>query len=113
MQQNCVWARVLPLLNGTVDLDIDDVSDPGVLLVVVSQLRIAKNPAADVLVLLEVGREPDHTLLPEIPGEGVSSTSTKTCGVTHLAGFRGLASWIGKVEVVVVCCGLLSKFLND
>ena len=40
----------LPLLDGTVGLDIDNVADSE---------------------LLEVGRQVDHTLLPEVSGEGI------------------------------------------
>lgn len=55
----------VPLLHGSVDLDVDNVAD---------------------LVLSEVGRQRDHTLSLEVAGEGIASTSSETCGVTHLRG---------------------------
>ena len=40
--------------------------------------------ALGILVLLQVGRESDHTLLTEIPREGVPRAGTETCWVAHL-----------------------------
>ena len=75
----------LPLLDGTVDLDVDDITDPANdRLAPNSQFDEGSSGGCNLLVLLEVGREPDHTLLPELPGEGVSRTSAETSGVTHL-----------------------------
>lgn len=45
------------LLDGTVGLDVDDVTNT---------------------VLCEVGRHVDHTLLPEVPGEGISGARSET-----------------------------------
>jgi hypothetical protein len=74
----------LPLLNGTVHLDVNNVANPKQN--VSHEARVALDlKFRDVLVLLKVGRQSDHTLLPEIPREGISRTGAETCCVTHLA----------------------------
>lgn len=95
----------LPLLDSTVDLDVDDIANPVCQLATQVSLLRAAAKRADVLVLLQVSREPDHTLLPEIPREGVSRTSTETCGVTHLACLLGVSAWID-MSKSGGCCGL-------
>jgi hypothetical protein len=45
--------------------------------------------------LSQVGRQLDHTLVTELPGEGISRTGSETCWMTHLV--VGLMSW-GAVE---------------
>lgn len=50
------------------------------------------------LVLAQVGRQLDHTLLAEIPREGIAGTRTKTCWMTHDVG--GLWLSMGELEIV-------------
>jgi len=77
------------LLDGTVGLDVNDVTDPAQDVVLALLLRSApitiitrfQSPPAPfasmwwwsifVPVLSEVGGQVDHTLLPEVPGEGI------------------------------------------
>lgn len=63
----------LPLLDSTVRLDVHDVTDP------TSTVRLFCSPdelfdfdfGFDILVLAEVGGQGDHSLLAEIPREGI------------------------------------------
>jgi len=59
---NLVWHT---LLNSTVRLDINDVSD---------------------FVLAQVGGQLDHTLLPELSGERIARSCAETCWMTHDVG---------------------------
>lgn len=76
MSQNL--GEVLPLLNGTVHLDIDDITNA-----VNQSVSIARQMSSQsyALVLSKVGVQGDHALLAELPAEGILENASVQCRV--------------------------------